>query len=79
MDISATEQPMEGQTRENFEEQLPAIACSENSEKSRINVWIGSFWKYPPTDPAQFRDIKINSTVRAESVERVSDYLSPIF
>ena len=72
LDISATEQPeqaMEGETRENVEEQLPAIACSENSENSGIKVWIASFWKYPPTDPAHFRDIKINSTVRAEIVK----------
>ena len=68
LDISATEQAMEGQTRENVEEQLPAIACSENSENSGIKVGIASFGKYP-TDPAHFRDIKINSTVRSEIVK----------
>ena len=60
LDISATEQAMEGQ--------LPAIACSENSENSGIKVGIASFGKYP-TDPAHFRDIKINSTVRSEIVK----------
>ena len=54
-------------TSEAMMEQQSDECAEQQSTESEIKVCLTSLWIYP-TDPANFRDIKINAALRAEIV-----------